>query len=118
MYFVAFVGQDQENWGQITALMRRLEAEKVVLIAQKGAAGFPVNEKCALIEIDSSKPIVELKALLTEKLRAIVGSEFDVALSLASGNGKEHLALLAALLSVPVGVRLVAYTKEGVQFLT
>jgi hypothetical protein len=38
-------------------------------------------------------------------------------LSIASGNGKEHMAIVSALLSIPVGVRLVVYTKEGIEFI-
>jgi hypothetical protein len=42
--------------------------------------------------------------------------EFEVALSIASGNGKEHMALISALLSIPVGIRLVVYSKKGIEF--
>ena len=35
----------------------------------------------------------------------------------ASGEGKEHMALISALLSLPVGVRFTALTKDGVVFL-
>ena len=34
---------------------------------------------------------------------------------MVSGTGKEHMCVLAALLKLGVGVRLVALTKEGVQ---
>jgi len=41
----------------------------------------------------------------------------EVALSIASGNGKEHMALISALLSIPVGVRFVALTRDGIVYL-
>ncbi len=40
----------------------------------------------------------------------------EVALSIASGEGREHMALISALLSIPVGVRFTALTKEGIIF--
>jgi len=40
----------------------------------------------------------------------------EVALSIASGEGREHMALISALLSLPVGVRFTALTKEGLIF--
>ena len=40
----------------------------------------------------------------------------EVALSIASGDGREHMALISALLSLPVGVRFTALTKDGVIF--
>jgi hypothetical protein len=45
-------------------------------------------------------------------------SQLETCLSIASGNGKEHLAILSALLNLPIGVRLVVFTKKGVEFLT
>ena len=60
--------------------------------------------------------MLELKKEIMDKLKGRL-SEFEAALSLASGNGKEHMALISALLSIPVGIRLVVYTKEGVEFI-
>ncbi len=118
MEFVAFVGDDRENWGQVTALMKRMEADKNILVMNKNASDFPVDKKSEIIKIDSSVPLLELKTELLEKLKRKLSGDFEVTLSLASGNGKEHMALLSALLSIPVGVKLAVFTKEGVQFLS
>lgn len=118
MNLVTFIGGDRENWGQIAALMNRMEAGKIILVKSKEAGDFPAHEHCAIVEIDSGMPLLELKRVLTEKLKALLSTEFEVALSLASGTGKEHMALLSALLNIPVGVRLVVYTKQGVEFVT
>ncbi len=119
MEFVAFLGTDKENWGQISALMKRLVGyEKIILIKNKYAEPFPLTERCSLIEIDSTKSLIEIKNELHEKLKKELSKEFEVTLSLVSGSGKEHMALIGALLAIPVGIRLVAYTKNGVEFLT
>ena len=118
MEFVAYVGTDKENWGQITALMNRLENEETVLVMAKQVSGFPTNERCKVITIDPTRPLVELKEEILTKLRPVVKGDFEVMVSLASGTGKEHMALIAALLNAPVGVKLVVYTKDGIQFLT
>ncbi len=119
MNLVAFVGNDKEGWGQITALMNRMpDCEKIVLVKNKTSDDFPTNEITSTITIDSTKPVLDLTQELLPKLQKELSDGFEVALSLASGNGKEHMALLSALLSVPVGVRVVAYTKDGVTYLT
>lgn len=118
MEFVAYVGNDKENWGQITALVNRLEADRNIIVISKGVEGFPNSERCEFIHIDSSKPMVQMKEELMKKLKEKIGGDFEVCLSLASGNGKEHMAMLSSLLSIPVGVKLVVYTKEGIQFLS
>lgn len=118
MNLIAFVGKDTDNWGQISALVNRMECERVVIVQASDAPIFPASEKCEVVTSDSSLPIVALKNSLMSGLKPLLGSEFEVAISLASGTGKEHMALLGALLAIPVGVRVVVYTKEGVQFLT
>ncbi|MBM3230149.1 hypothetical protein FJZ22_00635 [Candidatus Pacearchaeota archaeon] len=118
MEFVACVGTDEQNWGQITALLNRLEYEKAVLVVDAMASGYPTNDTCTIIKIDMSQPLLPLQREIQDKLKKTVGGEFEVALSLASGTGKEHMAVLSALLNIPVGVKLVVYTKEGIQFLS
>lgn len=118
MDFVAFLGEDKENWGQISALMNRMDCEKVILVKNKNAESFPGNDKTIQIEVNSDKPLIELKNEIMEKINKDIGNDFEVALSLASGTGKEHMALLSALLTIPVGVRLVVFTKEGIEFIS
>ena len=118
MEFVACVGTDEHNWGQITALLNRLEYEKAVLVVDALASGYPTNERCTVVKVDMGQPLLLLQKEVQDKLKKTIGGEFEVALSLASGTGKEHMAVLSALLNLPVGVKLVVYTKEGIQFLS
>ncbi len=57
-----------------------------------------------------------MKQNLLEKLKGKF-SGLEVNLSIASGNGKEHMALISALLSTPLGIRLVVFTKNGIEFI-
>ncbi|PIN92810.1 hypothetical protein COU54_05340 [Candidatus Pacearchaeota archaeon CG10_big_fil_rev_8_21_14_0_10_31_24] len=116
MELVIFVGKDKENWGQLTALVNRMDCEKIIVVKNSQAEGFPINSKCHVISIEDSLPLVEMKKQLVEELKPKLSGDFEVALSLASGSGKEHMALLSALLSVPVGVRLAVYTKQGIVY--
>jgi len=117
MELVAFIGDDKETWGQVTALVNRGEWDKVVLVKNKTAEGFPVTEGCEVIEFNTAKPMLELKEDILSKLKPKLSGDFEVSLSIASGSGKEHMALISALLSIPVGIRLVVFTKEGLQYI-
>jgi len=98
MELLAFLGDDKETWGQVTGLINNGDWDKIIII-------------------DSSKQLTEIKNELMEKLKGKF-SQLETCLSIASGNGKEHLAILSALLNLPIGVRLVVFTKKGVEFLT
>lgn len=115
MELVASVGLDKESWGQVTGLINHGNWDKIILVKNKSALDFIVPEGIEALYIDTSMPLLELKKDLTEKLKTRL-SEFDACVSLASGTGKEHMALISALLAIPTGIRLVAFTKNGVEF--
>lgn len=116
MELVAFLGTDRENWGQITALINRFEWERIFLVKNKNAEEFSASKSCEIINVNSDKPLVELKKEIMSKLNGKL-SGLESALSMASGTGKEHMALISALLSIPVGIRLAVFTREGVEFI-
>lgn len=116
MELVAFLGADKETWGQITALVNRFEWEKIIIIKNKNCGDIVFSKECEIINVNSDKPMLELKKEIMDKLRGKFG-ELEVALSIASGSGKEHMALISALLSIPMGIRLVVFTKAGIEFI-
>ena len=116
MELVAYLGKDKENWGQISALVNRMDCDKIVLVKDKDISWFPGNSRCVEVSVNSSKSLTELKQEIMDKVKEVIDSAFEVSVSLASGNGKEHMALISALLSIPVGIRLVVYTKNGIEF--
>ena len=115
MELVAFLGADKENWGQIVALINRAEWDKIILVKNKNAENFVPSKNCEIVEVNSDRPLIELKNEIMNKVRGYLAG-FEVALSIASGNGKEHMALISGLLSIPVGIKLVVFTKEGIEF--
>jgi len=117
MELVAFLGKDEENWGQISAIIKRKEWDKVILVANK-SVDIGAFKEYEIVKIDSEKSMIDLKDDLTGKLKSKLAGEFEVALSIASGNGKEHMALISALLNLPVGIKIVVYTKNGVEFIS
>jgi hypothetical protein len=64
--------------------------------------------------INSNESIELLIDKIQEALKEkITGTE--VALNLISGSGKEHMAVLSALLKLGLGIRLVTYTVNGIK---
>ena len=112
---VAFLGNDKESWGQVSALINRGTWDKVLIVKSKDSEDFPLE--ATTIKIDTKQTISELKEDIISKLKEKLSSELEVALSIAAGNGKEHMALISALLTIPVGIRLVAYTKKGLEYI-
>jgi hypothetical protein len=117
MELIALLSTGKGTWGQISGLIQKGEWEKVIVVGPAFAKEFMVQgESFDFIEFDPNKNLIQLKKEFELKLKGKFNN-LEVALSIASGNGKEHMALQSALLSLPVGVRFTALTKEGVVFL-
>ena len=117
MELVCLLSSGEGTWAQVSGLIKQGEWDNIVLLGDNFAKKFEVQEKkFEFVNIDSKKRLIDIKKEILEKLKpTIKGTE--VALSIASGNGKEHMALISALLSIPAGIRFVALTKEGIVYL-
>lgn len=113
MELVALLSSGQGTWAQVSGLMKHGEWDKVILIGGDFAKDFKHEKPFEFIKVDLNQRIKELRDDLAQKLKGKI-SGMEVALSLASGEGKEHMALVSALINLPVGVRFAALTKEGV----
>ena len=117
MELVALLSTGKGTWGQVSGLIQKGEWEKVIVVGPAFAKDFTVNgEAFDFIEFDPNKTLIQLKKELSKKLAGKFEG-LEVAVSIASGSGKEHMALQSALLNLPVGVRFTALTKDGVVFL-
>ena len=113
MELVALLSSGKGTWAQVAGLMKYGEWDKVILIGDDFAKTFTHENDFEFIQVDLGMKLKELKDELSLKLK----NKFDgmeVALSMASGDGKEHMALVSALINLPVGVRFAALTKDGV----
>ncbi len=115
MELLALLSSGKNTWGQVAGVIKRGSWDNITLIGDHFAKKFTVEKNFEFIEI-KSQSLVELREEFLKKLKGkIKGTE--VVLTIASGTGKEHMALISALLNIPVGVRFTALTKEGLVFL-
>lgn len=117
MELIVLLSSGKGTWGQVAGLVNRGEWDKVTFIVndffRDMVKNFDFSKKGELINVDFNKSIKEIISEARDKLKEkIQGTE--VALSIASGNGKEHMSLISALLKIPVGIKFVALVKEGI----
>jgi len=113
MELIALLSTGKGTWAQVSGLMKYGEWDKVIALGNDFASKFTSEKPFEFIKIDLDKKLKDLRDEFKEKLKGkIYGTE--VALSIASGDGKEHMALISALINLPVGIRFAALTKEGV----
>lgn len=112
---IACLSTGKGTWGHVSRLIKENSWDKVFLITNEfGKENFTRSENTELIIINQSQGIKELAAEIESKLKNKI-KDPEVALNLVSGTGKEHTAILSAVLKLGLGIRLVALTKEGMQ---
>lgn len=115
MELVAWISSDEGTHGQVAGVINHGDWESITLMGNADAKKFVSKKEFEFIEITSSS-IVELKEELKKKLQERIKG-IEVVLSIASGDGKEHMALISALLSLPAGIRFVVLTKDGLVYM-
>jgi hypothetical protein len=102
------------TWAEVAKLIKIGDWEKIFLITNSfGKDTFKPNEETRILVIDDHKPLQILVKDIMDGLKDnLVGPE--IAVNIISGSGKEHMALIAALLKSGFGVRLVHLTDSGV----
>ena len=113
MELVCLLSSGEGTWAQVSGLMKYGEWEKVVLIGDDFAKKFTHEKNFEFVRVDLTQKVKALADDLKLKLKGKF-SGFEVAVSIASGDGKEHMALISSLINLPVGIKFVALTKEGI----
>ena len=89
--------------------------EKVILITSEENKDFKSPKPAEMIVINPNKTTSEIIEDIRKGLQDKLKGEFEVAVNFISGSGKEHMALISALLKLGTGFRLIALTKDGVK---
>jgi hypothetical protein len=112
---IACLSTGKGTWGHVSRLISENEWDKIFLITNEfGKENFTSPKETELILINTGQGIKELALEVQEKLKDKV-KDAEVALNLVSGTGKEHTAILSAVLKLGLGLRLVALTKQGME---
>ena len=113
MELVALLSTGKGTWAQVSGLLKYGEWDNAIVLGNDFAQKFTSDKKFEFIRVDLDKKLKDLREEIMQKLKGKINGT-EVALSIASGDGKEHMALISALINLPVGIRFAALTKDGV----
>ncbi|MCX6710169.1 MAG: hypothetical protein NTV63_04445 [Candidatus Woesearchaeota archaeon] len=113
---VAVLSSGKGTWAYLGAIIEKEPWEKIFLVTNDfGRENFgkrvKTEKQVEFIVLNPEKTIPELIDSIAGALSGKI-ADFQVALNIISGEGKEHTAVLAALLRLGLAVRLVALDKD------
>ncbi len=110
--FMAVLGVGKGTWGHVARLIADEEWDNIVLVSNDwGKENFTPSKECNWIIVNNRAPFDVLVKEMKDKL-----PDGNIALSLVSGNGKEHMALIAALKEANKAFEIVTLTGDGVKY--
>ena len=112
---IAVLSTGKGTWAHVEKVIQEKEWDNIFLITNDfGVKNFKPQKKVDYILIDSNKFLPEMVEDIKKQLENKI-PDTEVALNFVSGNGKEHMAVMSALLKLGLGIRLVALTTKGVK---
>ena len=115
---LACLSTGKGTWSEVTKVMSSQAWSKIFLITnQFGKDNFTVKDQnTTLVVIDHFQE----PAILAENIRKELNgkiSDFEIALNFCSGSGKEHMALMEAVLELGLNFRLITINNGQVDTL-
>ncbi|HOC78355.1 hypothetical protein KBB69_02940 [Candidatus Dojkabacteria bacterium] len=111
---VALISTGKGTWGHVGRLISE-EWDKIIIVTNDfGREKFNPSKEVDWIVVNPSMPIENIKNAIRDRLPKEIGDEIYV--SLISGSGKEHMALLSLLKDMDKDYRFVSLTMEGIGY--
>ena len=111
---LAMLSTGKGTWGHVGRLIADGTWDNIFILTNDfGREKFTSEKQTTMMVMDFRQPMEEVITSIVEHLTGKLGS--DLHLNIVSGDGKEHMALLAALQRLNITYSLSALTKEGIK---
>jgi hypothetical protein len=115
---IAIISSGKGTWKTVYQLIEKGKWDKVYIITNKfGEENFSKKENIKFIVIDDNKTYKQIISQIETNLKESL-NDIEVALNISSGQGKEHMALLVALLRTGMGIRFVDIVDDKIEELS
>ncbi len=114
---IACLSSGKGSWSEVSKIIAQGQWNNVFLITNSfGKEKFQPSANTELMVVNDSLEIPELVKEIKKHLNGKI-SDFEVALNLISGAGKEHMAVLEAVLELGLNFRLVSLKNGNLEVL-
>lgn len=109
---LAVLGIGKGTWGHVARLISEETWDKILLISNEwGKENFSPAKECDWIMVNNRAGFEIIKDEIKNRL-----PEKELVVSLISGSGKEHMAVLAAIKEKKSDFQIVILTGEGTKY--
>lgn len=111
---IAWISSGKGTIAHVEKVIEGQDWENIYLLTNQEFQKEAMNLKGEIMLVDNNKTLSEIREDIKMAFKDRI-KVMETAVNIISGDGKEHMALISALLQLGCGIRLVALTKEGVK---
>ncbi|MBN2458358.1 hypothetical protein JXB31_04475 [Candidatus Woesearchaeota archaeon] len=105
---IACLSTGKGSWMDVFQIIDCEDWERIYLITNEfGREKFKAKKPVEFIIIDTEKPMPELVEDIRRSLYGKI-NDLEAAVNITSGSGKEHMAMISAILKLGLAIRYVA----------
>jgi hypothetical protein len=114
---IACLSTGKGTWTEVTRIIKAQEWDKVFLITNKfGQENFKPAQNTKFILINAFQEVDQIAEQIKQNLKDQI-KDFEIALNLISGTGKEHTAILKAVMELGLNFRLTTIKNNQLEIL-
>ncbi len=106
------------TWREVSNLINLEDWNKIYIITNEfGEQNFKCEKEINIIKINTREPIKIIRDKIINELKDLskeIGFN-DVAINLTSGTGKEHMALMSAMMKLGTGIRVITTENDEIK---
>ena len=112
---IASLGTGKGTWTELKKIIEGAEWDKIILITNDfGKEKFSCSKEVDFVVININKEIQEIVECIRKHICEKI-TDTEVALNFLSGTGKEHMALISAVLKSGLGIRFVSVLDNSIK---
>ena len=112
---IACLSSGKGTWSHVNELINKEDWDQIFLITNDfGVQNFKPEKSVNYILINENKLLSDMVEDIKKQLEGKI-NDLEVAVNIISGNGKEHMAVISAVMKLGLGIRLVALTPDGIK---
>ncbi|MEK6905149.1 MAG: hypothetical protein AABX24_01985 [Nanoarchaeota archaeon] len=116
---IACLSTGKGTWSEVNKIIQSQDWNKVFLVTnQFGQENYTPGKNTELVLVESfpDTPTTIITEQIKKQLKDKI-ADFEIALNFSSGTGKEHMAILEAVLQLGLNFRLITVNRNNVEVL-
>lgn len=115
---IACLSTGKGTWLTVQELIDNHSWDQIILISNDfGKEKFKSEKAVEFITLHAEKPIKDIKGYIKSQLHGKI-KDLEVAVNIDSGSGKEHMALISALIQLGFSIRFVTVEDKRLMEIT